>query len=223
MFEALGKIVDLNTMYYKSDFDIDKGIIRRAAESTELRDKTLLWLSRPSGTHCLRESEAFIRETSAHNTWRFHAEQTKDHIIACVLEPKRIDGGTVYGDLFEINYREHAAMVAKTAVAPKCERQFFEDGFSGDTPLKDSYYFAAEHMPEHGKLIKTQTIPQNAENLQAILADQRNKRHRMKEADREAEPWYAGKASVRDKLKAEKREPPAKSAAVKTKGKELEL
>lgn len=39
---ALGEIMRQNTAFYQSDFDIDKGIIQRAAASDQAVDKTLL-------------------------------------------------------------------------------------------------------------------------------------------------------------------------------------
>ena len=41
----LQKLVDSHVDSYKEDFDIDKRIIRRAAESQNPEDKTLMWLS----------------------------------------------------------------------------------------------------------------------------------------------------------------------------------
>ena len=47
---SLEAIMKQNTAFYQSDFDIDKEIIKRAAESPNAGDKMLLWFSRPSGT-----------------------------------------------------------------------------------------------------------------------------------------------------------------------------
>ena len=60
---ALGEIMRQNTAFYQSDFDIDKGIIQRAAASNQAVDKTLLWMSRPSGTYCFRERDVFLKDT----------------------------------------------------------------------------------------------------------------------------------------------------------------
>ena len=42
----LQKLVDSHVDSYKEDFDIDKRIIRRAAESQNPEDKTLMWFCR---------------------------------------------------------------------------------------------------------------------------------------------------------------------------------
>ncbi len=67
----LQKLVDSHVDSYKEDFDIDKRIIRRAAESQNPEDKTLMWFCRPHGTHCLNENQVFIQGTRDHNTFRF--------------------------------------------------------------------------------------------------------------------------------------------------------
>ena len=83
----LQKLVDSHVDSYKEDFDIDKRIIRRAAESPNPEDKTLMWFCRPHGTHCLNENQVFIQGTRDHNTFRFYAEQTYDECIARVIIP----------------------------------------------------------------------------------------------------------------------------------------
>lgn len=85
----LQKLVDSHVDSYKEDFDIDKRIIRCAAESKEPEDKVLMWFCRPHGTHCLRENQVFIQGTKDHNTYRFYAEQTHDECIARVIVPKK--------------------------------------------------------------------------------------------------------------------------------------
>ena len=84
----LQKLVDSHVDSYKEDFDIDKRIIRRAAESRNPEDKTLMWFCRPHGTHCLNENQVFIQGTRDHNTFRFYAEQTYDECVARVIVPK---------------------------------------------------------------------------------------------------------------------------------------
>ena len=68
----LQKLVDSHVDSYKEDFDIDKRIILRAAESQNPEDKTLMWFCRPHGTHCLSENQVFIQGTRDHNTFRFY-------------------------------------------------------------------------------------------------------------------------------------------------------
>ena len=82
LFASLEAIMKQNTGFYQSDLEIDKEIIAKAAASPHREDKTLLWFCRPSGTHCFRERDVFLKDTAPHNTWRFYMEQTSDRVLA---------------------------------------------------------------------------------------------------------------------------------------------
>ena len=71
LFASLNAVMKQNTGFYQSDLEIDKEIIAKAAASPRKEDKTLLWFCRPSGTHCFRERDVFLKDTAPHNTWRF--------------------------------------------------------------------------------------------------------------------------------------------------------
>ena len=83
---CLDAVMKQNTGFYQSDFEIDKKIIHEAAASPDREDRTLLWLSRPSGTHCFRERDVFLKDTRPYTTWKFHGEQTRDRILAYAVE-----------------------------------------------------------------------------------------------------------------------------------------
>ena len=180
----LQKLVDDHVDSYKEDFDIDKRIIRRAAESRSPEDKTLMWFCRPHGTHCLNENQVFIQGTRDHNTFRFYAEQTYDECIARVIIPKAVKRGKVFGDVFEINYREQAANVAQNAVAPDHDRLTFADGYVLDAPCRSSFDAAMALVGEHGGVKTRQTLPKDAEALAEVLSKQKSRRDRLPEVDR---------------------------------------
>ena len=175
---------DFVTYCYKEDFDIDKRIIRRAAESQNPEDKTLMWFCRPHGTHCLNENQVFIQGTRDHNTFRFYAEQTYDECVARVIVPKAVKRGKVFGDVFEINYREQAANVAQNSVAPDHDRLTFADGFVLEAPCRSSFDAAMALIGEHGGVKTHQTLPKDADALVEVLSKQKSRRDRLPEADR---------------------------------------
>ena len=179
----LQKLVDSHVYSYKEDFDIDKRIIRRAAESQSPEDKTLIWFCRPHGTHCLNENQAFIQGTRDHDTFRFYAEQTSDECIARVIVPKSVKRGKVFGDVFEINYLEQVADVAQNSVAPDHDRLTFEDGFVLDAPCRSSFGVKMAMVGEHGGVKSHQTIPKDAGALEEVLSKQKARRDRLPEAE----------------------------------------
>ena len=101
---ALEQIMCQNTAFYQDDFEIDKEMIRKAAASDKAEDKTLLWMSRPSGTYCFRERDVFLKDTRQHNTWRFYGEQTRDKILAYAVELTGTKEDTIRGNLYELEY-----------------------------------------------------------------------------------------------------------------------
>lgn len=180
----LQKLVDSHVDSYKEDFDIDKRIIRCAAESKEPEDKVLMWFCRPHGTQCLRENQVFIQGTRDHNTYRFYAEQTRDECIARVIVPKEVRKGKVYGDVFEVNYREQAANVAQNSVAPDHDRLTFADGYMLDAPCRSSFDAAMALVGEHGGVKTHRTLPKDADALAEVLTKQKSRRDRLPEAER---------------------------------------
>ena len=180
----LQKLVDSHVDSYKEDFDIDKRIIRCAAESKEPEDKVLMWFCRPHGTHCLRENQVFIQGTRDHNTYRFYAEQTRDECIARVIVPKTVKRGMVFGDVFEINYREQAANVAQNSVEPDHDRLTFADGFVLEAPCRSSFDAAMALVGEHGGVKTHRTLPKDADALAEVLTKQKSRRDRLPEAER---------------------------------------
>ena len=180
----LKKVVDIHVESYKEDFDIDKRIIRRAAESQSPEDKTLMWFCRPQGTHCLSENQVFIQGTRDHATFCFYAEQTDDDCIARVIIPKTVKRGKVFGDVFEINYLKEAENVAQNSVAPDHDRLTFEDGFVLDAPCRSSFGVKVAMVGEHGGVQAIQTIPKDAEALSEVLTQQKASRDRLPEAEK---------------------------------------
>ena len=113
---CLDAVMKQNTGFYQSDFEIDKEIIHKAAASPDREDRTLLWLSRPSGTHCFRERDVFLKDTRPYNTWKFHGEQTRDRILAYAVELTGRERGKIRGNLYELDYAAHFRHVREQAL-----------------------------------------------------------------------------------------------------------
>jgi hypothetical protein len=58
----------------------------------------------------------FLRDTRAHNSWRFYHEQTKDKVLAYVMELSSRQGDKVIGNLYELDYQQHAEHVRRAAL-----------------------------------------------------------------------------------------------------------
>ena len=92
--------------------------------------------------------------------------------------------GKVFGDVFEINYREQAANVARNSVEPDHDRLTFADGFVLDAPCRSSFDAAMALVGEHGGVKTHQTLPKDAEALAEVLSKQKSRRDRLPDAER---------------------------------------
>jgi hypothetical protein len=180
IFASLGAIMRQNTAFYQSDFEIDKQIIQKAAASPAAGDKTLLWLSRPSGTHCFRESDVFLKGTAAHNTWRFYAEQTHDHILAYAVTITGSEAGKMKGDLYELDYPQHFKHVIDHALPTDTYTLIYEHGEREQPAARP---FDATPDPQLGKFERFEAQPNDPEALRHILQEEKRNREKLKQGN----------------------------------------
>lgn len=174
-----------NTEQYQSDFEIDKRLIERCAASALKEDKTLLWLSRPHGTQCVKEYEAFLKDTGAYTAWQYYAYQSAgDSFVAFAVELKGVEDGIILGNLYELDYIKHAEMVKREAQPAYDVIKTFEDGHAVQVPFtRSSYGYWVGLVNEHGPIVDSRSIPEDKEMLLLVLAEQKSQRDKMKEAE----------------------------------------
>ena len=177
---SLEAILKQNTGFYQSDFDIDKQIIAEKAESPNKEDKTLLWLSRPSGTYCFRERDVFISDTAPHNTWRFYKEQTRDHILAYAVELTGTQDGKIKGNLYELDYERHYERVKDNTLAAGTVTLMYEHG-TREQPADRR--FDGYPDPQLGKFERFEVQPKDPEALQFLLREEKESRDKLKPGD----------------------------------------
>ena len=177
---ALGEIMRQNTAFYQSDFDIDKGIIQRAAASDQTVDKTLLWMSRPSGTYCFRERDVFLKDTRQHNIWRFYGEQTRDKILAYAVELTGTKDDTIWGNLYELDYQQHFRHVIDAALPVSVNRLFYERG-SRDIPANQFFDGSPDRVL--GDFLRYEAQPCDSAVLQEALQQEQHSREQARPGD----------------------------------------
>lgn len=154
---VLNEIMRHNTESYQEDFITDKEILTEAAEENDKFDRRFLWLSRPCGTHCLKEKEIFLKDTDANTTWRYYDEQSEDKIIAYAVEIDGFKDGVLKGDLYELDYHESANYVRNNAVPVVSVKLTYENGKEISVPyendwrkkLDDVHYSKREFIPDN--------------------------------------------------------------------------
>ena len=192
LFASLEAIMKQNTGFYQSDLDIDKEIIAKAAASPHREDKTLLWFCRPSGTHCFRERDVFLKDTAPHNTWRFYMEQTSDRVLAYAIELTGKERGKIKGNLYELDYAKHYERVKEKELPADTVKLIYE---RGEREIPAGRFFNGNPDPQLGKFERFEAVPNDPDALQWLLQEERRSREQFSQGD-----FKAHIAALRDGL-----------------------
>ena len=192
VFVSLTAILRQNTAFYQSDFEIDKEIFQRAAASQNAEDKTLLWLSRPSGTQCGRERDVLLKDTAPHNTWRYFGEQSRDPILAYAVTVTGTEDGIIKGDLYELDFRRHFQHVMEQALPADTNTLIYEHG-EREQPAKQ--YFDGTPDPQLGKFERYEAKPNDPDALKNLLREEKRSRDALTPGD-----FKAHIAALHDRL-----------------------
>jgi len=162
LFASLNAVMKQNTGFYQSDLEIDKEIIAKAAASPRKEDKTLLWFCRPSGTHCFRERDVFLKDTAPHNTWRFYMEQTSDRVLAYAIELTGTERGKIKGNLYELDYAKHYERVKEKELPADTVKLIYEHG---EREIPAGQFFNGNPDYELGKFERFEAVPNDPDGL----------------------------------------------------------
>ena len=177
---ALEQIMCQNTAFYQDDFEIDKEMIRKAAASDKAEDKTLLWMSRPSGTYCFRERDVFLKDTRQYNTWKFYGEQTRDKILAYAVELTGKENGIIKGNLYELDYPQHFREVVEKSLPADNYTLLYEHG---ERVQPAGMYFDGNPDPQLGKFERFEAQPNDPEALHFLMREEKHSYDRLKPGD----------------------------------------
>ena len=166
-------IVEENTHHYQSDFDYDKVRLTAAMLEASQENRTFLWLSRPCGTLCVPEREAFIKESTAHITWT-HYDYDAEHIKAyrIIVSPGR-EGDFVLGQIKPLHYGEQVERVKQNAIHAEMVELTFADGTELEMPY--AAYSGSFHglINAHGRIERIHYKPGNEAELARVLQKER--------------------------------------------------
>jgi hypothetical protein len=172
----LSEVVHANTKHYRSDFlyyDIDmvKETAARVRQSGQ--PERLLFMSRDGGTACFREHDVFLKDTSAFNTWKYHAGSVSEHPIALAVEVNNVSQPTlISGDVYQLDYECHIEMVCERAEPPFIVDATFT---SGETKTYDWEYWkdghnVTEKYYKQGKIANESLYCANESDLSTAIA-----------------------------------------------------
>lgn len=202
ILDALEQIMQIHTRHYKEDFDLDKELIRKLAVSEDQEERHLLWMSRPCGTHCLWERDAYIQDSYENNVWTFYHEQTKDPVLAYALRLDGVQDGKVTGSIYTLDYPVHAERVKQLACPAAQAVVTFEDGESAVVPYQDRRRQINGLSEKYGTPKAIRYLPESEQELAMILRRERFERdHHAKAGNIQEHIDGLRKSTVRGQLK----------------------
>ncbi len=209
IIDALAAVVERNTKHYKTDFEYDKEMFISAAMSKESDDKTMLWLSRESGTQCVQEREAFISGSEAYCSWTYF--QGRRNIAAFAVEIVGMESGRPVGTLYELDFDRHAERVKRAAFPIRDVTLYFEDSEIRRLSYSKVKGNWARLQDKYGKLADCRYEVADEAVLQALLQQERGERSKYPERSFAA---YLHKLAAPEKPSALKRLHEAQKAVV---------
>lgn len=169
----LAGIVEENTQHYQSDFAYDEKRLQAAMLEISQEDRTFLWMSRPCGTLCVPEREAFIKESTAHIAWT-HYDYDAEHIKAyrVIVEPGR-EGASVLGQVKPLRYGEQVERVKQNAIHAEMVELTFADGTELELPYAAYSGHFHSLINDHGRIERIHYKPGNELELDCVLQKER--------------------------------------------------
>lgn len=164
----LEQVVQRNTQHYQSDFDYDRRTLTRAAQEQNMEDRVFCWMSRPSGTWCVKEREVFLRGSGAHSIWTYYAEEP-EHIEAYRITITGIEGGTIMGAVYPLNYQEQVRRVQAHSLPATAITLQYESGYTITVPYGEYRRSIAAILPGHGGIRKVRYEPESEAELTRTL------------------------------------------------------
>lgn len=178
ILKAMQTIVDGHVKYYQSDFGYDIETLKEAALKPERSDRIFVWLCRECGTWLLNEKNVFIKNSHEYSVFTYYAEQTRDSILAFVVEVVGADSDAVKGNIYALDYRNYYARVKDVAVPAQSISITYEHG---KRIISASEHFNALPDSKLGKFVSFEFMPESPEQLEMVLMNEKRSRERFKE------------------------------------------
>ena len=172
----LAEVVKQNTRAYAADFDYDAKRLWDSAQETDMEHRSFLWMSRPCGTWCVLEHEAFLDDTNANCIWTHYAD-CPEGILAYRVVIEGIRDGKLAGKIIPLDYAKQVQRVIKSAL-PIAKVQYRD---------KDEYFCESSHETFIHRVLRLEEnthdiryVPECEAELQRLLSLE----HQMEKQDK---------------------------------------
>ena len=161
-----------NTTSYREDFAQDVAILKEAANSTKIEDRTFYWLSRPCGTWCIKEKDIFLKDSLPYNIWTYY-ESEHEHIKAFRVVIERTEGRKLIGQLIPFDYGANIQRIRKAALPIWSISGEYVDGVSFSMSYSEYGSEAHERIcKQHGGVKDAELFPENKDELKLRIAQE---------------------------------------------------
>ena len=165
----LDEVVSRNTQHYKSDFELDAQKLRDALDSPNQDERVFYFMSRPNGTWCVLERDAFLRESDGYKIWTHYAN------MPAGIEAYRIVitgqcGTAPMGYVVKLNYREQVQRVIKAALPIENVELSFYSGEKVSLPPEQYRKRREELFWEYGVIRNFRNCPKSEAELYRIIS-----------------------------------------------------
>ena len=172
--EALDAISRNNTFFHReNDLGISLEQMERAAKQKDYMDKTLIWVSYPSGIDCYPEREVFQQDTRGYHGVLYHGKERQgdDRRLTYAVDVAGIKDGILYGSLYETDIRDYAKGIHANAVPANTVKIYEING--GETVMPRDE-FDRRYPLDLVKMAYWRHEPDDPEALKAVLDDMWN-------------------------------------------------
>jgi len=165
----LDEVVSRNTQHYKSDFELDAQKLRDALDSPNQDERVFYFMSRPNGTWCVLERDAFLRESDGYKIWTHYAN------MPAGIEAYRIVitgqcGTAPMGYVVKLNYRDQVQRVIKAAIPFEDVELTFYSGEKFRMPMEQYRKQREEIFFDYGAIKSFRCCPKSEAELYRVIS-----------------------------------------------------
>lgn len=167
----LARMMEANTKGYRSDFSYDVEKLTKAVQEPNMEDRVFYWMSRTTGTWCVKEREVFLRGTDAHTIWTNYADQPEGIKVYRVTVTGQ-ERGRIVGSMVPLDYREQVQRVQSQALTASTRTIQYENGHTITVPYQENPQQIATILPGHGGIRRIRYAPENEAELARIIMEE---------------------------------------------------
>lgn len=173
LLDYLSRVVLENTHAYQEDFQYDVQKIVGSVRESNMEDRTFYWMSRPSGTWCVKERDVFLRESEGHSIWT-HYESVADEIRAFRIVVIGLRDGIVVGDIHPLNYKEQVQRIKQAALPIATVEITYPSGYTARMTFAELEKCRGNLYDRYGRPQRIRYAPENEADLtRAIMLEHR--------------------------------------------------